>query len=72
MSAIRTLQRTLKTPPTGKAIPPPKIMDPILKSVQSTEPIVVPVPQKPQSPPTVTQTPTTNPNDESNYAVTEL
>lgn len=49
-------------------------MDPILKPVQSNEPIAVPVPQKPQSPPTVvTQTPTTiNPNDESNYAVTEL
>lgn len=82
----------MKMPPSGKAIPPPRIADlpPILKTAdvlrstsgnhldQDDEPL----PPPPMSPPGA-QTPNSttspngtssslNPNDESNYAVTEL
>lgn len=100
----RTLQRTMKNPPSGKAIPPPKIAEAfkppqqqqriqkspepqiaVQKSTNSTNVSAnnekMETPKSPPPPPAAAthntinsnaKITTINPNDESNYAVTEL
>lgn len=66
------IHRSNKNPPSGKAIPPPKINDTNTpKNHTNPEPPI----QESHSqlpPPSVTNASPINPNDESNYAVTEL
>lgn len=83
VSTARNPQRTLKLPPNAKAIPPPKILSP-LPSDLSGGTAKAPLPAATEAekgnvtkspavahPPATTPT-SINPNDESNYAVTEL
>uniref|UniRef100_A0A1B0C9Q4 Protein tweety homolog n=2 Tax=Lutzomyia longipalpis TaxID=7200 RepID=A0A1B0C9Q4_LUTLO len=77
-------QRTLKLPPNAKAIPPPKILSPLPSELAGGAAKVPALPAASNGekigaakspivahPPATTPT-SINPNDESNYAVTEL